>query len=105
MTNSEQIALYWKQVEAIEEERSVVDAKLEESADAIRAKIRALEPPLPGSVGDYYARIAESRLDKLVVASLYDRLMSVSIDADNVKIGEPMHIRYPLSTPGKEPTP
>lgn len=45
MTNAEQIALYWKQVEAIEEERTAVDAKLEEQADAIRAKIRALEPP------------------------------------------------------------
>ena len=42
MTNAEQIALYEKQVEAIEEERTSLDDK----ADAIRAKIRALQPPM-----------------------------------------------------------
>lgn len=99
MTNAEQITLYWKQVEAIEEERTAVDALLEEKADAIRARIRELQPqlppPEPGSMRDYYARIIIPKMQEIFDNALWDQLTSV--DPDKVKIGEPLRIRLPTN--------
>ncbi len=100
MTNAEQIALYWKQVHAIEEECAAVSARLEEQANAIRAKIAALQPPLPppepGSpraLSDYYWRVIAPKTQGMMHNALFDALMSV--DADQVKIGTTLRVRLP----------
>ena len=94
MTNAEQIALYWKQVEAIEEER----ASLDDKADAIRAKIRALEPPPPppepGSLDDYYARIVAPKMQE-IAENAFNALLDMPHIYDDFKIGEPLRIRLP----------
>jgi hypothetical protein len=91
MTNAEQIALYWKQVEAIEEERVSLDDK----ADAIRAKIRALEPPMSESDRAIFQRAAAQMVESQNQMATENGLWAKLIANGEAKIGQPLRVRLP----------